>query len=186
MSKFIIKTGKYRGKTLKLPERDVTIGRDPDCNIRVADADVSRKHCQVLTREGKVYVVDLQSRNGTYVNNQAIEAETQLQPGDQLRVGPMLFELAGVKKGIQKPSNLDPAPSAPLSDDDISTWLSEDEHSPEAEGSTGDTTIISARAVASAAKQPAKEKKEYHSIAEEAADIIKKHWEQVARKQEQE
>ena len=185
MPKFIIKSGKYRGKTLKLPERDVVLGRDPDCDIRVPDGDISRKHCRLLIKKGKLYVQDLQSRNGTYVNDQLIETETPLQPGDQLRVGPMLFELAGTKKTIKKPSNLEPDQAAPLSDDDITTWLTEAESEPESEPSTSDTTIISGSAAPSASPPAPKEKKEYHSIAEEAADIIKKHWAKVAREQEE-
>ena len=82
MPKFIIKTGKYQGKTLKLPPREVTLGRDPECEIRIPDPDVSRKHCQFLIREGTLYVVDLKSRNGTYVNDRVIQTETPLQPGD--------------------------------------------------------------------------------------------------------
>jgi len=97
------------GKKLKLPERDITIGRELECDIRVVDSDVSRKHCALSIRDGKVSVVDLNSRNGTCVNDIQIQAETLLHPGDQLRVGPMVFELVGtkkaVKKGIIKPSN---------------------------------------------------------------------------------
>ncbi|QDT25383.1 FHA domain-containing protein [Gimesia panareensis] len=185
MPKFIIKTGKYQGKTLKLPERDVTLGREPDCDIRVPDPDVSRKHCQLSTREGTLYVTDLQSRNGTYVNDQVIEAETPLKPGDLLRVGPMMFELAGPKKSIQKPSNLSPDQSAPLSDDDISTWLSEESQEEEPGKSIGDTTIISGSQLPRTEPPPPKEKKEFQSIAEEAAEIIRRHWAQVASQKQE-
>lgn len=185
MPKFIIKTGKYEGKTLKLPERKVTLGRDPECDIRVPDPDVSRKHCQFSTREGTLFVVDLQSRNGTYINDQLIQAETPLHPGDLLRVGPMQLELAGPKKAIQKPNNLHPDQSAPLSDDDISTWLSEEEPEPEPGQSIGDTTIISGVPLPRPETPAPKEKKEFHSIAEEAAEIIRRHWEQVARQKQE-
>lgn len=185
MPKFIIKTGKYQGKKLKLPERDLTIGRDLECDIRVADSDVSRKHCELLIRKGKLFVVDLASRNGTYINDIAIEAETPLHPGDQLRVGPMVFELDGTKKTIQKPSNLDSGEAAPLSDDDISSWLAEEVPEPESAPAADDTTIIPTSNISPTDSAPAPKpqgKKEYHSVAEEAADIIKKHWERVAQK----
>lgn len=181
MSKFIIKTGKYQGKTLKLPERDVTLGRDPECDICVPDPDVSRRHCQFTTREGTLYVTDQQSRNGTFVNDQIIKTETPLHPGDLLRVGPMLFELAGPKKKIQKPDNLSPDQSAPLSDDDISTWLSEAEPG----GSISDSTIITGSPLPRPETTAPKEKKEFHSVAEEAAEIIRRHWEQVARQKQE-
>ncbi|MCH9654631.1 MAG: FHA domain-containing protein [Gimesia sp.] len=189
MPKFIIKTGKYKGKTLKLPERTITIGRELECDIRVADSDVSRMHCELVPREGELYVVDLKSRNGTCVNDIPIQEETQLHTGDQLRVGPMVFELVGAKKNIEKPSNYTHTGDSTddLSDDAISSWLSEEIN--ESDPSPGDTTIISAsqaEAVAPSSKPPAskpKDKKEYHSIAEEAADIIKKHWERVAKEE---
>tara|TARA_R110002111_G_scaffold256979_3_gene324710 strand:- start:36860 stop:37447 length:588 start_codon:yes stop_codon:yes gene_type:complete len=193
MPKFIIKTGKYQGKTLKLPERNITIGRELECDIRVADSDVSRKHCELLICDGELSVVDLDSRNGTCVNDIPIKAETPLHPGDQLRVGPMVFELAGtrktVKKTIKKPSNLTPQTDAPLSDDDISSWLSEEMN--DSTTGAGDTTIIPAAMAPAAEPAPhnspksLKDRKEFHSIAEEAAEIIKKHWERVAQKKQE-
>ncbi|MEQ9069854.1 Oxoglutarate dehydrogenase inhibitor [Gimesia chilikensis] len=185
MPKFIIKTGKYQGKTLKLPPREVTLGRDPECEIRIPDPDVSRKHCQFSTREGTLYVVDLKSRNGTYVNDRVIQTETPLQPGDQLRVGPMLLELAGARKAISKPANLNPDQAAPLSDDDISTWLSEETPEGEPGESIGDTTIISASQLPQPEAPVPKAKKEFHSIAEEAAEIIRQHWAKVARQKQE-
>lgn len=189
MPKFIIKTGKYQGKKLKLPERDITIGRDLECDIRISDSDVSRTHCQIFIRDGKLFVDDLESRNGTFINDIAIEIETPLLPGDQLRVGPMVFELLGTRTTLKKPSNLEPDAAAPLSDDDISSWLSEEV--PESEQApANDTTIIQTSKIppvdsdpepAPTLKKPHK-KKEFHSVAEEAADIIKKHWERVAQK----
>ena len=184
MPKFIIKTGKYQGKKLKLPDRDITVGRDLECDIRVSDSDVSRMHCQIKIREGKLYVDDLESRNGTYINDIAIKTETPLHPGDLLRIGPMVFELAGTKTKIKKPTNLEPDQAAPLSDDDITSWLSEEV--PETETSTAsDTTVIPTSKIPPTHSTPAakpQEKKEYHSVAEEAADIIKQHWERVAQK----
>ncbi len=189
MPKFIIKTGKHQGKTLKLPERDITIGRDLECDIRVTDSDVSRKHSQLIVRDEKIYVVDLKSRNGTCVNDVTIQKETPLHPGDLLRVGPMVFELVGAKKTVKKPSNHTPDPAdPPLSDDDISSWLSEEAN--DSGASPGDTTIIPTTnfppldSPANPSAPKPKEKKEFHSVAEEAADIIKKHWERLAQKKE--
>lgn len=188
MPKFIIKTGKYQGKTLKLPERDITIGRELECDVRVADSDVSRVHCKLIPRDGELYIVDLESRNGTHVNDIPIQQETQIHAGDQLRIGPMVFELVGVKKvakkSVKKPSNHIFDSTDDLSDDAISSWLSEEMNN--SDPSPGDTTIISnsqAQAADASTKPHApslKNKKEYHSVAEEAADIIKKHWERVA------
>ncbi|WP_417386589.1 FHA domain-containing protein [Gimesia sp.] len=190
MTKFIIQSGKYKGKTLKLPERNITIGRELDCDVRVSDPDVSRKHCELQSRDGQLFVVDLNSQNGTFVNDKRVQTESPLHPGDHLRVGPMLFELVGARKAIPKPANLSPDKSAPLSDDEISTWLSEE--ADETEANSGDTTIIHSSQLPppdNAAGKPAvkayRVKKEFHSVAEEAAEIIKQHWERVARKEQE-
>ncbi len=180
MPKFIIKTGKYQGKALKLPERDITIGRDEECDIRVTDSDVSRKHCQLVTRSKKLFVIDLDSQNGTCVNDITIQEETRLKPGDLLRVGPMVFELSGTKKTVSKPTNHKTEVNEQLSDDDISSWLAVGDE--DSEASPGDTTIIPSSQMPRTDSKSItpKEKKEFHSIAEEAADIIKKHWEKMA------
>ncbi|MCA9005096.1 MAG: FHA domain-containing protein [Planctomycetaceae bacterium] len=190
MTKFIIQSGKYKGKTLKLPERNITIGRELDCDVRVSDPDVSRKHCELQSRDGQLFVVDLESQNGTFVNDKRVQTECLLHPGDHLRIGPMLFELVGSKKTIPKPANLSPDKSAPLSDDEISTWLSEE--ADETEVNSGDTTIIHSsqlppqdNATVKPAVKAYRAKKEFHSVAEEAAEIIKQHWERVAREQQE-
>jgi diguanylate cyclase (GGDEF)-like protein len=71
------------------------IGRGPDCDIRVADASVSRHHARVESEDGAYTVRDLQSTNGTFVNDQPA-SRSQLKDGDYLRVGNCIFRfLAG-------------------------------------------------------------------------------------------
>ncbi|WP_417391284.1 FHA domain-containing protein [Gimesia sp.] len=190
MTRFIIQSGKYKGKTLKLPERNISIGRELDCDVRVTDPDVSRRHCELHIREGQLFVIDLKSQNGTFINDKPVQTESPLHPGDQLRVGPMLFELAGARKTIAKPTNLNAEKAAPLSDDEISTWLSAEAE--ETETSSGDTTIIHASQLPppeTAAAKPAVtanlKKNKFHSVAEEAAEIIRKHRERIAREQQE-
>lgn len=66
------------------------LGRGPECGIRVAADEVSRRHCQVEIRPPHVYVRDLGSRNGTYVNGESLDVahgERELRDGDELRIG---------------------------------------------------------------------------------------------------
>jgi two-component system, cell cycle response regulator len=66
----------------------VTIGRDDSAEVRMSDAGVSRSHARILTRpDGIVYLVDLESSNGTFVNSERITGPTFLADGDQIRVG---------------------------------------------------------------------------------------------------
>jgi predicted component of type VI protein secretion system len=73
--------------------REMTIiGRREDCDLRIPLGDVSRKHCRMIREADSIRIEDLGSSNGTYVNGQRVQ-EAILQPGDTVRVGPMLFVL---------------------------------------------------------------------------------------------
>lgn len=64
----------------------MTLGRDPRNSIVLNDASVSRVHCRIDTRTGRVLVADLKSTNGTWVNGHGIE-HAELADGDRLLVG---------------------------------------------------------------------------------------------------
>jgi pSer/pThr/pTyr-binding forkhead associated (FHA) protein len=70
-------------------EREITIGRDDSvADACVAlDRYVSRKHALVRVEEGTILLSDLQSRNGTKLNGQPVETETQLVAGAPFVVG---------------------------------------------------------------------------------------------------
>src|SRR5262245_49612654 len=62
------------------------MGRNPDCGIVIPVTSVSREHAQILRIGGKYYIEDKQSRNGTFVNNQAINTRTALKNNDRIRL----------------------------------------------------------------------------------------------------
>jgi pSer/pThr/pTyr-binding forkhead associated (FHA) protein len=63
-----------------------TVGRAPRADFVLDAALVSRLHCRLTASDENVEVVDLQSTNGTYVNDQRVE-KARLTKGDRLRVG---------------------------------------------------------------------------------------------------
>jgi pSer/pThr/pTyr-binding forkhead associated (FHA) protein len=63
-----------------------TVGRAPRADFVLDAALVSRLHCRLTASDENVEVVDLQSTNGTYVNDQRVE-RARLTKGDRLRVG---------------------------------------------------------------------------------------------------
>jgi pSer/pThr/pTyr-binding forkhead associated (FHA) protein len=63
-----------------------TLGRAPRADFIVDAALVSRLHCRLTAGETSLEVVDLDSTNGTFVNDQRVD-RAQLAPGDRLRVG---------------------------------------------------------------------------------------------------
>lgn len=62
------------------------LGRHPNCHIVFDNGAVSRHHAQILESHGSYYVEDLRSRNGTFLNGQALEGRTELHDSDQIRL----------------------------------------------------------------------------------------------------
>ncbi len=81
-----VKHGPNNGKVYELSDKNLVLGREPGDGIVVPDQGVSRKHAEVA-RIGEVYFIrDLDSRNGTFVNDKTIREEI-LRYGDRIRVG---------------------------------------------------------------------------------------------------
>ena len=69
------------------------IGRSIDSDFVINDTLVSKKHCEITFSEGKFYVEDLDSRNGTFVNGKRIKKKTALFYGDKLSIGDTILRL---------------------------------------------------------------------------------------------
>ncbi|MEM9073657.1 MAG: GGDEF domain-containing protein [Myxococcota bacterium] len=62
------------------------IGRAPSVKIHLTDTEISRRHARILTKGGRVFVEDLGSTNGTFVNGDPIEVQS-LEDGDKIQIG---------------------------------------------------------------------------------------------------
>jgi pSer/pThr/pTyr-binding forkhead associated (FHA) protein len=82
----------------------VTVGRAGDADLVLADELVSRRHAQLTPSGSGAVVEDLGSRNGTFVNGEAVHGPTHLTPGDQLQVGVTLVELRSATQIAERPS----------------------------------------------------------------------------------
>lgn len=71
--------------------RDLSIGRDPACDITFMEAAVSHRHARIFLAEGRVYIEDLNSQNGTLVGGTRIQMPTVLRSGDIITVGDVTF-----------------------------------------------------------------------------------------------
>jgi Protein of unknown function (DUF3662)/FHA domain len=76
----------WDGKRHEIEKRRVVIGRSKDCDIQVADPNVSRRHAEVRQEGAAHWVVDLDSTNGTEVNGRRLK-RAKLRPGDTITVG---------------------------------------------------------------------------------------------------
>ena len=85
--------GTQIGKVLPISLSQFVIGRDPQCHLRPASPMISKRHCALVQRDGKVFVQDFGSTNGTTVNDEPVKDEIELQHGDKLKIGPLLFEV---------------------------------------------------------------------------------------------
>jgi pSer/pThr/pTyr-binding forkhead associated (FHA) protein len=87
----VMTDGKQKGNLLPIGLPQFLIGRDPQCQLRPASPSISKRHCALLQREGRAFVRDFDSTNGTFVNDREIKGEIELHDGDLLRIGPIIF-----------------------------------------------------------------------------------------------
>jgi pSer/pThr/pTyr-binding forkhead associated (FHA) protein len=82
-----------RGARFDLSGPELTIGRATGCHVPLPDDTfASTLHARVFERDGAVYVEDLGSTNGTYVNGMRLAAPVVLRPGDYVQVGATVLE----------------------------------------------------------------------------------------------
>lgn len=79
------------------------IGRSSDCDICVAAAHLSRRHAELTVTDGVLYVKDLGSANGTYLNGKRI-TEARIKRGDELRFDTLSFGVIGPADDMAKTS----------------------------------------------------------------------------------
>ena len=86
--------GAYLGQSLDLTlSRELVVGRDPDCGLPFGDGSVSRRHSRIFLANGAVYIEDLGSQNGTFVNGTRLDLARLLRSGDEIRAGDVVFKL---------------------------------------------------------------------------------------------
>jgi pSer/pThr/pTyr-binding forkhead associated (FHA) protein len=116
--KLLVVQGKPQGKCLQFRVgRDYMFGRGAECHIRPNSDWVSRQHCMLSVTTDGTLIRDLGSRNGTLVNGVRLVGEQRLNQGDQLQVGPIVFEvdLNGTDDGA--PSRVPKTPRPPSVDE---------------------------------------------------------------------
>jgi ABC-type multidrug transport system ATPase subunit len=80
----------------------MVLGRDSRCEVPLPSRDISRFHAEISEINGGFFVRDLNSTNGTFINDKALKARAELCDRDRLRVGPYTFL---VKDGFLWPSS---------------------------------------------------------------------------------
>jgi pSer/pThr/pTyr-binding forkhead associated (FHA) protein len=88
----IVEPEPERGRTYDLAD-ELTLGRAAGCGVRVDDAYTSSIHARLYRQNGSLFVEDLDSTNGTWVNAERVYSPTRLGKGDLLQVGGTVFEV---------------------------------------------------------------------------------------------
>ena len=85
--------GEGKGQVFDVGD-ELTVGRAAGCQISLAgDTFVSQLHARLFRRDGRHYVEDLGSTNGTFLNRKQVSAPIALRRGDRLQVGKTVFEV---------------------------------------------------------------------------------------------
>lgn len=88
----VVEPSARKGATLGV-DREITFGRATGCTVSVPDdAYMSQVHARVFMNEGDVFVEDLDSTNGTFVNGERVHGTRQLFHADRLQVGHTVLE----------------------------------------------------------------------------------------------
>jgi len=87
----IVKAGPNPGRDYRLPPSSLIVGSGSDCGILLtADQYVSSRHMEITGADGKFVLQDLDSTNGTFVNDERV-TRCELHDGDQVRIGMTQF-----------------------------------------------------------------------------------------------
>lgn len=93
-------TGEFEGQEVAI-ERDMLIGRHQDADLVLQSAEISRRHAAFLLKEDALWVQDLKSSNGTFVNDIRIEHDKMLKEGD-------IVQFASIKFNVLAPAKVEP------------------------------------------------------------------------------
>ena len=89
----LVEPKEARGRTYEVGE-EVTVGRASGCGVSLeGDTFVSQLHARLYRRDGRMWVEDLGSTNGTYVNSKRLTSPVSLRRGDRVQVGRTVLEL---------------------------------------------------------------------------------------------
>jgi serine phosphatase RsbU (regulator of sigma subunit) len=114
------------GQQFPLDRERSILGRHPECDIVLDVGAVSRQHAQILAVDGRFFVEDMKSRNGTFVNGEQIQGRHLLKDEDQLKICDLQFKfyLTTPKPLPPPPPESDPGTSNLVMVDDSETTTS--------------------------------------------------------------
>ncbi len=104
----VIEEGQLAGHKWVLDKEAIVLGRDEDCDVVLPERLVSRRHAAIRRQDGGYLLEDLGSKNGTFLNGQAVTRPVALQDGDEIQVA-LCLRLIFVGAGATMPLTLERA-----------------------------------------------------------------------------
>lgn len=89
----VVEPAGMKGRNYDLGE-ELTVGRAAGCQVTLDDNYVSQLHARIFLRDGLLFVEDLGSTNGTYLNSRRVSGPEAMKRGDQLKIGSTVMELS--------------------------------------------------------------------------------------------
>jgi hypothetical protein len=131
MPMLIVKEGQLDGTSWVLDQDVVTIGRGADCDITLPERQVSRHHARIERRSRGYFLIDLGSKNGTFVNGKEINQPHSLQDGDEVQIA-LCLKLSFVGAEATVPLSFEIATGEPVRLDKGTrrVWVHDQELSP--------------------------------------------------------
>jgi pSer/pThr/pTyr-binding forkhead associated (FHA) protein len=109
-------TGEITGQEISI-DRDMLVGRHQDADVLLQAAEISRRHAALLLKDQLLWVQDLNSSNGTFINDIRIEQEKQLHDGDIVQFASFKFS---VLAPVQEIEDLPEIEAEPVNSQDLS------------------------------------------------------------------
>lgn len=98
-------SGKYQGGEFPLRmNREIVIGRSSDLDMVLVEDMVSRRHAKISSTDTEIFIQDLGSTNGTFVNGEKVAGRAQLHEGDRILVGTSIIKVVGVEGAADEQS----------------------------------------------------------------------------------
>lgn len=96
-----VTTGGHKGKLISVNHDKFLIGRSDECHLRPKSESISRRHCAIVRKEGRILLIDLKSRNGTEVNGKKLDPSRAkiLKNDDHIKIGKLEFD-AVIEAGV--------------------------------------------------------------------------------------
>jgi pSer/pThr/pTyr-binding forkhead associated (FHA) protein len=89
----VVEPADQRGRVFPVAE-ELTVGRAAGCGVTIDDTYASQLHARLFRRDGQVFVEDLGSTNGTFLNDAKVTGPSAMGRGDRLKVGNTVLELS--------------------------------------------------------------------------------------------